>query len=135
MVSIIQVNGTGRSVNVIQHKRLAFRRPTFVEPLLYIYLYICFWNIGPYAAVDFSCDMTYSGADTMLHLAELVQPLIRPPPSHKCCLMPLQIIIQDVEHFQALQNVRGDIGDIKRRFINLSLHCLREKEHVKTTHF
>ena len=62
MVSIIQVNRTGRSVNMIQHKRLAFRRQT----IIYIYA------SGIYAAVDFSYDMTYSGTDTMLHLAELV---------------------------------------------------------------
>ena len=70
MVSIIQVNGTGRSVNMIQHKRLAFRRQTFIEPFLYIYLYI--YASGIYAAVDFSYDMTYSGTGTMLHLAKLV---------------------------------------------------------------
>ena len=49
--------------------------------------------------------------------------------------MPPQILIQDVEQFQALQNLGGDIGDIKMWFINLSLHCLRKKDHVKTTHF
>ena len=48
MVSIIQVNGTGRSANMIQHKRLA--------------------------------------------------------------LMPPQILIQGVVQFQALQNIRVDIG-------------------------
>ena len=69
MVSIIQVNGTGRSVNMIQHKRLAFRRQTFIEPLLYLYIYNA---SGIYAAVDFSYDMTYSGTGTMLHLEELV---------------------------------------------------------------
>ena len=42
---IIQVNGTGHSVNMIHHKRLAFRRQTFIEPLLYINISICFWNI------------------------------------------------------------------------------------------
>ena len=67
---IIQVNRTGRSVNMIQHKRLAFRRQTFIKPLLYIYIYIYASEI--YAAVDFSYDMTYSGTGTMLHLAELV---------------------------------------------------------------
>ena len=40
MVSIIQVNGTGPSVNMIQRKRLAFRRQTFIEQLLYIYISI-----------------------------------------------------------------------------------------------
>ena len=49
--------------------------------------------------------------------------------------MPPQIRIQDVEQFQAFQNHGGDIGDIKRWFINLSLHCLKQKDHVKTTHF
>ena len=63
MVLIIQVNETGRSANMIQHKILAFRRQIFIEPLLYIYLYICFF---------FSYDMIYSGTGTMLHLAELV---------------------------------------------------------------
>ena len=29
------MNRTGRSVNIIQHKKLAFRRQTFIEPLLY----------------------------------------------------------------------------------------------------
>ena len=33
--------------------------------------------------------------------------------------MPPQILIQDAEQFQALQNLGGDIGDIKRWFINL----------------
>ena len=55
---------------MIQHKRLAFRRQTFIEPLLYIYIYI--YASVKYAAVDFSYDMTYSGTGTMLHLAELV---------------------------------------------------------------
>ena len=66
MVSIIQVDRTERSVNMIQHKRLAFRRQTFIEPLLYIYA------SEIYAADDFSYGMTYSGTCTMLHLAELV---------------------------------------------------------------
>ena len=57
------MNETGRSANMIQHKILAFRRQIFIEPLLYIYLYICFF---------FSYDMIYSGTGTMLHLAELV---------------------------------------------------------------
>ena len=43
---------TGRSVKMIQHKRLAFRRQTFIELLLYIYIYI--YDSGIYAAVDFS---------------------------------------------------------------------------------
>ena len=64
------MNGTGRSVNMIQHKRLAFRRQTFIEPLLYIYPYI--YASGIYAAVDFSYNMTYSGTGTMLYIAELV---------------------------------------------------------------
>ena len=68
LVSIIQVNGTGRSVNMIQHKRLAFRR----QSLLYIYIYIYIYAAGIYAAVDFSYDMTYLGIGTMLHLAQLV---------------------------------------------------------------
>ena len=62
MVSIIQVNRAGRSVNMIQHKRLAFRRQTFIESLLYIYIYIYIdiyiYASGIYAAVDFSYDMT-----------------------------------------------------------------------------
>ena len=33
--------------------------------------------------------------------------------------MPPQILNQDVEQFQALQNLGGDIGDFKRWFINL----------------
>ena len=70
MVSIIQVNGAGPSVNMIQHKRLAFRRQTFIEQLLYIYIYI--YASGIYGAVYFNYDMTYSGTGTMLHLAELV---------------------------------------------------------------
>ena len=70
MMSIIQVNGRGRSVNIIQHKILAFRRQTFIKPLLYIHLNI--YASGLYAAVDFSYDMTYPGTGTMLHLAELV---------------------------------------------------------------
>ena len=49
--------------------------------------------------------------------------------------MPPQTLIQDVEQFQALHNLGGDIGDIKMWFINLPLHCLRKKDHVKTTHF
>ena len=68
MVSIIQVSRTGRSVNMIRHKRLAFRRQTFIEPSLYIYIYAS----EIYAAVDFSYDMTYSGTGTKLNLAELV---------------------------------------------------------------
>ena len=32
--------------------------------------------------------------------------------------MPHQILIQDVKQFHALQNLGGDIGDIKRWFIN-----------------
>ena len=50
---------------MIQHKRLAFRRQTFIESLLYIYIYI--YASGIYAAVDFSYDMTYLGTGTMLH--------------------------------------------------------------------
>ena len=34
-----------RTFCMIQHKILAFRRQTFIKPLLYIYLYICFWII------------------------------------------------------------------------------------------
>ena len=33
--------------------------------------------------------------------------------------MPPQILIQDVEQFQALKNLEGDIGYIKMWFINL----------------
>ena len=36
--------------------------------------------------------------------------------------MPPQILIQDVEQFQELHNLGGDIGEIKR-----SLHCLRKQ--------
>ena len=64
MVSIIQVNGTGRSGNMIQHKRLAFRRQTFIEPLLHIYFYA--YASGIYAAVDFSYATTYSGTSLTL---------------------------------------------------------------------
>ena len=70
MVSIIQVNRTGRSVNMIQHKGLACRRQKIIEVLLYIYIFI--YASGIYAVVDFSSDMTYSGTGTILHLAELV---------------------------------------------------------------
>ena len=44
----VQVNGTGRSLNIIQHKRLAFRRQTFIEPLLYIYSYIYLFMLLKY---------------------------------------------------------------------------------------
>ena len=44
MVSIIQVNGTGRSVNSIQHKRLLERhlgdKHLFNYCYIYIYIYI-----------------------------------------------------------------------------------------------
>ena len=66
----MRVNGTGRSLNMIQHERLAFRRQTFIEPLLYTFIYI--YASGIYAAADFSYNMTYSGTCTMLHSAELV---------------------------------------------------------------
>ena len=49
---------------------LSFWRQTFIEPLPYIYIYI--YASGIYAAVDLSYDMTYPGAGTMLHSAELV---------------------------------------------------------------
>ena len=77
MVSIRQVNGTGRSLNMIQHERLAFRRQTFIEPLLYIYIYM--YVSGIYAAVDFSTNMTYSGTGTMLHLTSLTLDTSSPP--------------------------------------------------------
>ena len=78
MVLIIQVNGTGRSVNMIQHKRHLRYKHFLNHCCIYIYIYA----FGIYAAVDFSYDMTYSGTGTMLHLAELVQPLIRHPPTN-----------------------------------------------------
>ena len=93
---------------------------------VYIYIYAS----GIYAAVDFSYDMTYSGTGTMLHLVLPWYVLL-----HTCCLMPPQKLIQDGERFQALQNLGGDIGDIRRWFINVSLHCLRKKDYVKTTNF
>ena len=65
------MNGTGRSANMIKHKRPAFTRQILIEPLLYIYIYT--YASGIYAAVDFSYDMTYSGTSL---------PLIRPPPTN-----------------------------------------------------
>ena len=65
MVPIIQVYRTGRSINMIQHKRIAFTRQTFIEPLLFLSLYI--YASGIYAAVDVSYEMKYSGTGTMLH--------------------------------------------------------------------
>ena len=65
MVSIIQENGTGHSVNMIQQK--IHLGDKHLLDHCYIYIYAS----GIYAAVDFSYDMTYSGTDTMLHLAEL----------------------------------------------------------------
>ena len=63
MVSIIQVNVTGRSVNMIQHNR------HFGDNYLLNHCYICIYiyAFGICAAVDFSYDMTYSGTGTMLH--------------------------------------------------------------------
>ena len=49
--------------------------------------------------------------------------------------MPPQLLIQGFEQFRALQNLRGDIGDIKKWFINLSLHCLRKKELCEDSTF
>ena len=77
MVSIIQENGKGRSVNMMQHKQLHLG-DKHLSNHCYISIYI--YASGIYAAVDFSYDMTYSGTGTLLHLSELVQPLIRPPP-------------------------------------------------------
>ena len=53
---------------------------------------------------------------------------------HKCCLMPPQILIQDVEQFQALQNL-GEYWWYQKVVHQFVLHCLRKKDHVKTTHF
>ena len=108
---------------MIQYKRLAFRRQTFIE---HCYIYIS----GLYAAVDFSYHMKYSGTGAMLHLKLHSTP--------QMLLDATQIRIQRCARclqFQTLQNIQGDIGDIKRLFINLSLHCLRKKDTVKTTHF
>ena len=69
-VSIIQVNVTGRSVNMIQHYRHFGDKHLLNH--CYIYIYIILYAFGICAAVDFSYDMTYSGTGTMLHLAELV---------------------------------------------------------------
>ena len=131
MVSIIHVNGTGRSVSMIQHKKLAFRRHTFIEPLQYIYLYTCFWNICC-SWFQLWHDIFRNWHYAALNITSLT---LDTSSSHKCCLMPPQILIQNVEQFQALRNFGGDIGDIEKSFINLSLHCLRKKDHVKTTHF
>ena len=49
MVSIIQVNRTRRSVNMIQLKKLAFRRQTLLN---HCYIYIYIYVSGIYAAVD-----------------------------------------------------------------------------------
>ena len=56
MVPIIIVNRTGRSVNMIQHKRVASRRQTFIE---HSYIYIDASVI--HAAVEVSYHMKYSG--------------------------------------------------------------------------
>ena len=60
MMPIIQVNRTGCSVNMIQHKILSFITHTFIE---YIYIFAS----GIYAAIDLSHHMKYSGAGTMLY--------------------------------------------------------------------
>ena len=93
------------------------------------YIYICFWYIY--------CSWFYLWHDILRnwHYAALSRTSLTLDTSspHKCCLMPPQILIQDVEQFQAWQNL-GVILDISKSGLSICLCIVWEKRIMWRQH-